>query len=441
MPPEDDEVERLRLENEALRDQVEELEAAEAPGRQPQRVRRVSAWVVLVLACLLAVVSVLVVFVRNEALNTDAYVSTVAPLADDPAIQLAVANRIANTLLDQVDVQAQVSKALPTKAGFLAGPIASGVDATVHQLTLRFTQSSAFSQLWSQANRIAHQQVVALLTDTGTGAVSAKQGTVTLNLGTVANRVKTVLVAQGLTIFNKVPTLTGPTLVLFKSTQLAKAQAGVRALNRLAVLLPILTVLAFAGSVLLARNRRRGLVRAAAGLGVSMAVLLVAFDIGRNQYLHSLPASVSTAAAADAYDIMVANLLSVVRGILFAGVIAAVITVAFGNTWIRAHLGALKQPSWLVNGPFIRFLTAFRRALQWGVVAVGAVILFTWVNPSPLVVIVVAAVVAVIDALIGFAGRRPGGAPTLAAAGASGAGDVPTGPTSDHDTPAPGSAA
>jgi hypothetical protein len=434
MPPEDDEVDRLRLENEELRDQVEELRTTEAPGRPPQRVRRVSAWVVLVLACLLAVVSVLVVFTRNEVLNTDSYVSTVAPLADDPAIQVAVANRIANTLLDQVDVQAQVAKALPKKAGFLASPIASGVDATVHQLTLRFTQSSAFSQLWTQANRRAHQQVVALLTGTGTGAVQAKQGTVTLNLGTVANRVKTVLVAHGLTIFNKLPTLTGPTLVLFKSTQLAKAQAGVRTLNRLAVVLPILTVLAFAGSVLLARNRRRGFVRVAAGLGVSMAVLLVAFDLGRNQYLHYLPRSVSPAAAAAAYAIMVANLLSVVRGILIAAVIAALVTAAFGNAWIRAHLGALKKPSWLVGGPFIRFLTAFRRALQWGVVAVGAVILFTWVNPSPLVVLVVALVVVVIDALIGFAVHRPTGAAALAAAGSGGA---PTQPVPDHGTPRP----
>ena len=41
------------------------------------------------LACILAVVSVLVVFARNEVLNTDAYVSTVAPLASNPAIQAA----------------------------------------------------------------------------------------------------------------------------------------------------------------------------------------------------------------------------------------------------------------------------------------------------------------------------------------------------------------
>ncbi len=47
----------------------------------------------IVLASLLAIVSVLVVFVRNEVLDTNTYVATVGPLASDPAIQSAVANR------------------------------------------------------------------------------------------------------------------------------------------------------------------------------------------------------------------------------------------------------------------------------------------------------------------------------------------------------------
>ena len=67
--------------------------------------RRVSAWVFIVLASLLAVVSVLVVFVRNEVLDTDTYVATVGPLASDPAIQSAVAGAVSRHLVENVDVK------------------------------------------------------------------------------------------------------------------------------------------------------------------------------------------------------------------------------------------------------------------------------------------------------------------------------------------------
>ncbi|MGO9028737.1 MAG: hypothetical protein ACLQOZ_08950 [Acidimicrobiales bacterium] len=405
MPPGDDEVARLHSENAELRSEVGGRRDSEtAPGH---RARRVSAWVVLVVACLLAVVSVLVVFVRNEALNTDTYVSTVQPLADDPAIQTAVASKVADALLAKVDVEQKVANALPSQAGFLVTPITSGLDAAVNQITLRFVQSKAFQTLWAQANRRAHQQLVNLLTGATTGAVSSNGGQVTLDLGTVAAEAKKQLAAHGITIFDKVPTGNGPDLVLFKSAQLAKAQRLTRALNRLALVLPILTVLLFAGSVLLALDRRRGFVRATTGLGISMALMLVASDFSRDQYLHAVANTLPLAAAAASYDIVTADPLGTIRAILVVSLIAALIGAALGNARLRAGLGALEQPAWMVDGPVIRFVTTYRKALQWTVVGVGALILFTWVNPTPLVVVVLALVVLAVGALIGFAARRP----------------------------------
>ena len=71
-------VEELKQENERLRE-------AEPWSRQRAGWRRISSWVLVVLACLLAVVLVVVVFARNQLLNTDSYVDTVAPLATNPA--------------------------------------------------------------------------------------------------------------------------------------------------------------------------------------------------------------------------------------------------------------------------------------------------------------------------------------------------------------------
>ncbi len=377
----------------------------------------------IVLASLLAVVSVLVVFVRNEVLDTNTYVATVGPLASDPAIQSAVATRVSQQLTKKVDVQKRVSDALPEKAQFLAAPIASGLESLTHQITLKFVQSPAFRELWVSINRKAHKQVVALLTGDNSGVLTADRGKVSLDLGNVEAKVKQALDKKGITIFDKVPTANGTSFVLFQSDQLTKLQGLIRALNRLAYLLPILSVVCFAGGVLLTENRRRGVVRAAAALAVGMGVLLVGVAIGRDLYLNALGTSVSLPAAANAYDAMSAFPLGTTRVVLLISVIIALIGVAVGNKRLRAWARSVDKPMWLVESSVHRWIRAHRRLLQWAVVAVGFVVIVVWDNPTPLVAIVIVVIDLAVVGLIGIlAGRNqvlagspagPSGAPTL----------------------------
>ena len=52
------------------------------------------ATLLIVLACVLAPLSAVAVWTRNQVTNTDRYVETVSPLADDPAIQAAITDQI-----------------------------------------------------------------------------------------------------------------------------------------------------------------------------------------------------------------------------------------------------------------------------------------------------------------------------------------------------------
>ena len=412
MSPLDDEIELLRLENEKLRDQnlvLRQAEVVASPSESRRRFRRASSWVVLVLACLVAAVSVLVVFVRNEALNTETYVATMQPLASDPAIQNAVADVVSTELIAKTDAKQRVANALPAKAAFLATPITYGLQSAVRQITLTFVQSSAFQKVWTVTNRNAHQQLVALLTGSGTGALSANKGEVTLDLGKVLTQVKKKLDGQGITIFDKVPTTSAPSFVVFKSEQLVKLQSLVRTLNRAAFVLPIITIGLLVGAVLLAIDRRRGLVRAATGLAIAMATLLVAFDIGRNQYLSALGTSVSHAAAASAYDTVAAVPLGTIRTVLAVAVVVALVGVVAGNGWLRARVRGITKPAWLAEGPLHQFVARYRKALQWAAAGLGVLVLLGWENPTPLAVIVVVLVTLAIMALIGVLGSRQGG--------------------------------
>ena len=360
----------------------------------------------IVVACVLAVLSVFVVFVRNEVLNTDTYVSTVTPLASDPAIQAAVAKRVTDQLVTKINVEYRVKRALPGRAGFLATPIATAVQAATNDITLKLVESPKFQELWVEANRRAHKQVVALLTGSGEGALQSSNGEVTVNLAHIEDAAKQALRKKGITLFDKVSTADAPTLTLFQSTQLVRLQGLTRLLNRLYILLPIVTVLLFAGGILLTRNRRRGLVRAAAGLAVSMAVVLVVASVGRDHYLSSLSPSQSKPATLAVIDTISASLLDTVRTTFVVAAVIAVVAAIVGNSRMRAWLGSRGKPSWMTDGPVHEFAAAHRKGLQWGVIGLGLLLLVVWNQPTALIAIVVVLVALALVALVGLLAGR-----------------------------------
>ena len=64
-----------------------------------------------------------------------------------------------------------------------------------------------------------------------------------------------------------------PTLALFSSRDLVKAQSGYRLVNDLKFILPILALLLIGLGVYIARGHRRALIGAGLGFAASMAVL------------------------------------------------------------------------------------------------------------------------------------------------------------------------
>jgi hypothetical protein len=374
------------------------------------RWRRITSWVLLVLACLLAVVSVVVVFARNQLLNTDAYVNTMAPLASDPAIQTQLATRVSGELIARTDLNQRVQNALPPKAGFLATPITSEVKNTTYSITLKAVQSPQFEKLWVGLNRASHKQLVNVLTGSTQGSVSSKNGKVTIDLSQVELTVKKNLDAKGITVFDKVPAVKGLNYVLFQSEDLVKIQRLVNFLNKLAIVLPIVALLLFAVSIVLARNRRRGLVRAATGLALSMAIVLVVLAVIRNQYLSGVHPPQSPQAQAAVIDIVAATLRNTLRLILLLAAITAIVGLLAGNRWVRAKLSTRQMPSWMTGGPTHEFVARHRTALQWTVLAVGLLVLVIWTNPTTLVAVVVVLVTLAAVGLVGlFAGRHPPG--------------------------------
>jgi hypothetical protein len=368
----------------------------------------------LVLGCVLAPLAVFSVWLNNRVTDTDQYVETVAPLSKNKAIDAAVADKVTSTLFARVDVVALAREALPPKGQFLAGPLAGGLRSFTQQTTERVLGTEQFHRLWKEANRLAHRQVVALVTGEDGGVISARHGKVVLDLRAVTRTVQKRLAQEGVTIFEGV-NVSG-TFELVDSKELEQASDWVRGLGVAAIALPALVIVSFAGALWLSPDRRSTLVAGGIGLAVAMAVMSIALYIGRSVYLdgatgHDVPRD----AAAALFDTFVRFLRSGLRTGFALGVVVAagawVTGPAHAAVWLRttarrALTGVAEQEGWDF-GPAGLWVSTHKRGLRFAVAALGAVILVWSKRPGPRGVVLTALGVLVCIAVIEVVGRVP----------------------------------
>jgi hypothetical protein len=416
------------------RAELERLRAEAAGSRSPrparQRWRTIVATLLIVLACVLAPLSVAAVWTRNLVGNTDRYVQTVAPLASDPDVQNAIADQITAQIFTYIDVNgvttqavnALASRGLPPRVADqlrgLAVPVASGVQSFTRTQVGKIVQSDAFATAWVQANRTAHAALVKALTGEGGGAVTVKDNTVSINLAPFVQTVKQQLVAAGFSLAARIPPVNA-SFVLFQSADIAKAQRGFDLLNTMAIWLPIIVLVLIAVGVYVAKDHRRALVGAGLGLATGMIVLALGLALFRSAYLNAVPANVLPHdAAAVLYDTIVRFLRLGLRAVLVLGLVVAIGAFLTGPsvTAVRARQGLVHAVGWLRGGaeraglrtgPVGTWVYANKRALRIGAVAVAGLALVFWSRPTGKVIILLAVLLLVALALIEFLGRPP----------------------------------
>jgi hypothetical protein len=84
-------------------------ETTQTPTARAARTRLVVSIALLTLAVALTPLTVVAAWARAQIEDTDRYVDTVAPLAQDPAVQAYVARAAADAVYDLLDVEAVVS--------------------------------------------------------------------------------------------------------------------------------------------------------------------------------------------------------------------------------------------------------------------------------------------------------------------------------------------
>ena len=331
------------------------------------------------LGCGLVALSLVAIWLRVTLLDTDRYVNTVAPIAAEPAVQDAVAAKLETAIYSRVDFAGLAREVLPDRADLLAPAIERGVQGVISDRIAEFTRSERFQELWIEANRRAHTRVVELLTGGQSGRLRLDDDTVYLDLSAAVDRVRTRLQERGLTrIANAIPPTVDGQVELFQSSGLVQAQRAVRWLKALAILLPLLALLCLAGSIWLARRRRRAVVRVAIGVIVAMLFLVAVLAVGRSAYLDALgQGALPRDAASNIFDTLVALLRQGGRIIVVAAVIVALITFVSGLP-LRRFAGSAWDA--VATSPHRGWIATHNRVLM-GVVGVVAMIVLLAADP------------------------------------------------------------
>ena len=349
-------VAELRAENARLRAAAEASAAASAAagsggaaaGGAPRRGRtgrgRAGASAALiVVGLLLAPVALVANWGQTQLVDTEAFVQTFAPLARDEAVQAFVVSEVMTVVSDSVDFEqttAQVFDAVgelglpPAATGALQAlkaPAALGLQSLATSVVTDVVQSPAFADVWEQALRISHRQLVAALSGDPTAALAiSSSGELAVQLGPIVDAVKAAMIDQGLTIAAAIPEV-DVSVVVAQSDSFGQLVLAYGLAVGLGLWLPWICLVLLVGGVLLARRRPVAVLRTGVALGLVMLVVGAGLRIGSLLTVAAIaPRYLPIDAAGVIYDTVTARVGETVVAFAVLGFTVALIAWVLG---------------------------------------------------------------------------------------------------------------
>lgn len=300
--------------------------------------RNLVAFLVVLLGILMVPVATAGWWLRDTIVPTDAYVDTVAPLAQEPAVLDAVEEQLVELVMTAVDENGLVERTLaavesgvlpPAVAEALGGQ-AKDVRARIEQLVGRAVGAvlagPEFARAWERANRAVHRDLVATLSGESDRLVEQEGGTVDVRLGTLAETLRAELVAAGVPFASTLPRFEAR-FTIGDASDLARTRAAYNAFDEYGRLLPWVALGLLLLGVLIATDRRTALVGAALGSLVVTGLLALALLAGRGYYLDSLPPGVDRPAGRAFFDVVTDDLWRDIGWVAAAALVALVLAV------------------------------------------------------------------------------------------------------------------
>lgn len=362
--PDTSEVGRLRAEVSALQTR---LDNRQRWAFAILSLRRVAAAVLIMITAFALVASVVGLWAANTVLSTDRWVSTVAPLPQNPQVATAVAEYATTQMFEVLDVQQRIESVLPQQAAFVAGPITGQLRDAVDRTVTNVLQSDGFQTIWVELNQRAHQRAMNII-EGRSDVITASQDEVQIDLLPLINQVLRELSAQLPTMFGRTITLPdlssgeipenlrvrvqdalGVTLpanfaqfTVYDSGQLWALQQSVANAKRYLAIFVISTVVLLILALVISPRRRRTVLQFGLWLVVAAVAISAVLRGVRDQVLEQVPAGVYRDGAAAAMTSIFSLLRLRGQQLIWIGAILAVVAYLAGPgrgaVWLRRQV-------------------------------------------------------------------------------------------------------
>ncbi|MFF2494468.1 hypothetical protein [Agromyces sp. NPDC058064] len=345
----------LEAENARLRT----AETTEVPGtpaavvvekpRGRGRGRTVAAVLLVVIGLLLAPVAVVAGWARIELVDTDRFVQTFAPLAEDPEVQEFVADQVTAAIEREVDIPQLTADLfdgiraldLPPRAeaalGLLEAPATQGLQSLVADVVNRLVASDAFADIWRTALQTSHTQFVAAMQgDPDAMLEIGGDGTLSVQIGPIIEAVKQRLADRGVGFADAIPVVE-QSIVIAQGDALALVTTMYAVAVGIGTWLPWVALAFLVAGVLVAKRRSKAFVWTAGGFAFVMALLAAGFEIGRVIFVATIsPSLIPSDAASVIYAQLTEAMRSTTVALLVLGLFAALIAWVAGP-WAPAQ--------------------------------------------------------------------------------------------------------
>src|SRR6476469_2307676 len=274
----------------------------------------------VILGSFLAFLSVFASWTERQALNTDDWVHTSGRLLKNETIRSPLSAYLVDQLYENVDVSKELEEILPGDTKDLAGPAAGGLRQVAGQGAEKALETSTAQDLWEQANRTTHEQLLAVL-ENKKEAVETDEGNVKLNLGSLLTNLADQ-VGIGEDLAEKLPP-DAAQIEILKSDELKTAQDIAVAIKGLALLLSLLTFVCFGGAIYLSRDGRWVTVLLS-GVGLvaaGFAVIVVRHIAGGVVVDQLVTAESAKPAGEAAWDIGTSLMTSIATTVIVVGIL------------------------------------------------------------------------------------------------------------------------
>lgn len=384
-----------------------------APGGEPRRMRsrrwgRASLATALILTgVILAPVAVVSTWAHHQLTDTDYFVDTFAPLAREPAVQNLVADEAVAAIESQIDID-QVAGNLFAGLGdldldpravealdLLEAPAIAGVKGLMRSTIHDFVASDAFASIWKDSLEITHRQLVNTATGQKDAAITIGENQqIQLELGPILEAVKKELVADGIPLADRIPTI-DRSIVVAEHTSIGLYLMVYQIVVATGVWLPWVMLLVLAGGVLVAPRRALALAWASGGVLLAMVLAGNGVDLGTDVFALAVADTIPH----DAAVVLYSGVLGFVSNMLVAlGTVAAAVLVVtlLAGPWrwarnLRGHVLGLiaelrrgAERRGIITGAFGERLAHWRKPLRFciGTACAAIILLVRPVTPG-----------------------------------------------------------